>query len=372
MKERMRTDATLYAGIAWSAAGYEAEIVDGDGRAVTPPVRFGAARTDEMIAYLRGVDRVVAVVDSTNGVLDGRLMAAGLAVRRADPWLLPERPAFGSVPAGALARAACRNPSLLAPLERGRGTQTGREAELDRWIAASAADDEALTASGRCLAHGPRDRREIALTFDDGPLPPYTGQILDILERYGVPATFFCVGMNSGPHAEDLARMREQGHGLGNHTWSHPFLPELSRPQLAEQIDRTQEAIALAGGGRAPTLMRPPYGSRTPAVLGWLAELVRTTVLWDVAPDDWAMPGAEAIARSVLDGARPGSIVLLHDGGGDRAQTVAALPPIIEGLLARGFRFVLVEDMVPAAGHADRREQARSGARRALANYGKL
>jgi peptidoglycan/xylan/chitin deacetylase (PgdA/CDA1 family) len=364
MRSRMGTNAMVYSGIAWNAGGYEVEIVDENGRAVTAPLRFAAARTDEMIAYLRGVDRLVAVVDSTNGVLDGRLMAAGLPVRRADPWLLPERPAFGSVPAGALARAASRHPSLLAPLERGRGTQTGREDELDRWIAASAADDEALTAAGRCLSHGPRDRREVALTFDDGPLPPYTGQILDVLERYGAPATFFCVGMNAGPHAEELARMREQGHGLGNHTWSHPFLPELSRPQLAEQIDRTQEAIAAAGGGPAPTLMRPPYGSRTPTVLGWLAGLVRTTVLWDVAPDDWAMPGAEVIAQGVLHRARPGSIVLLHDGGGDRAQTVAALPPIIEGLLARGFRFVLVEDLLPAARHGRAgREDARSGAR---------
>jgi peptidoglycan/xylan/chitin deacetylase (PgdA/CDA1 family) len=150
--------------------------------------------------------------------------------------------------------------------------------------------------------------------------------------------------------ADELARMREQGHAIGNHTWSHPFLPELSRPQLAEQIDRTADVIADASGGAAPRLFRPPYGSRTPEVMGWLAELDVTTVLWDVAPDDWALRSADDIARDVLADVRPGSVVLLHDGGGDRAPTAASLPPIIEGLLDRGYEFVRADDMVERAG----------------------
>ncbi|MEV5957059.1 polysaccharide deacetylase family protein [Streptomyces sp. NPDC051987] len=344
----------LYAGIAWDAGGYEIEVVDGAGRSVAPRARFGADRVTELATYIKGWDREqpVVVVESTNGILDGRLMAAGLTVFRADAHLLPPRPRFGSVPAGVVARAARRTPGALARLERSRGTQTGRESELAGWIASTTAEVAASTAAGLLVSHGARDRKEIALTFDDGPQPGNTERILDVLESYGVPATFFCVGMNARAHPDILARMREQGHGFGNHTWSHPFLPELTRPQLAEQIERTQEAVAEASGGPAPTLFRPPYGARTPEVLGWLAETGLTTTLWDVVPDDWSMPGADTVARIVLDQARPGSVVLLHDGGGDRSQTVGALPVVIEGLLARGYRFTLVEEMTPRAGVA--------------------
>lgn len=340
---------TLYAGVSWSGTGYHVEVLDAAGRPALPPARFAPGRSGEMIAYLRAVDQpLVAVVESTNGILDGRMMAAGLTVYRADPPALPERPLFGSVPAADLAHAARRDLGRLTRLERRRGTQTGREGDLDTWVASSTAEVAAAVREGRCLSNGTRDQPLVALTFDDGPLPPYTDQVMDVLERYGVPATFFCVGLNARAYPEDLARMREQGHALGNHTWSHPMLPELTHPQLTEQLDRTDEAIARASGGGAPTLFRPPYGARTPQVMGWLAETDRTITLWDVAPDDWTMPGADAIARIVLDQVRPGSVVLLHDGGGDRSQTVAALPPVIEGLLARDYRFVRVDELLPA------------------------
>lgn len=336
----------LYAGISWDGDGYEVDVVDKAGRPAVAPVRFGADRVPELIAHLRELRGrpLVTVVESTNGILDGRMMAAGLTVHRADPQLLPVRPGFGSVPAVEIAGAAARTPSALARLERSRGTQTGREPELEAWIAGAAAETAELTAAGRCLSHRDRDRKEIALTFDDGPQPENTGRVLDVLERYGVPATFFCVGMNARAHPDLLVRMREQGHGFGNHTWSHPFLPELTRPQLKEQIERTQEAVAEAAGVAAPTLFRPPYGARTPQVLDWLAESGLRIALWDVVPDDWSMPGAGTVADIILDQARPGSVVLLHDGGGDRTQTVEALPAVIEGLLDRGYRFTLVDD----------------------------
>jgi peptidoglycan/xylan/chitin deacetylase (PgdA/CDA1 family) len=340
---------THYVGVAWDAAGYRIEVVDRSGSAATSPRSFEPTRTDEMIAYMLSLgEQPVAVVESTNGILDGRMMAAGLTVYRADPELLPKRPKFGSVPAGILARAAHRDLPALTRLERRRGTQTGREAWLDAIIASSATATDHLTKIGRCLSNGRRDRPEVALTFDDGPLAPYTGQILDVLDRYRVPATFFCVGMNVGADAEDLSRMLTSGHAIANHTWSHPFLPELSKPQLVEQIDRTQQAVAKVTGGVVPKLFRPPYGSRTPQVLTWLAEVAPTAVLWDVAPDDWTMPGTDVIADTVLEHVQNGSIVLLHDGGGDRSQTVAALPMIIEGLLARDFSLVLVDDLKTA------------------------
>jgi peptidoglycan/xylan/chitin deacetylase (PgdA/CDA1 family) len=163
-----------------------------------------------------------------------------------------------------------------------------------------------------------------------------------------VCATFFCVGLNAGARGEDLQRMAERGHGIGNHTWSHPFLPDLSEIQLAEQIGRTAETIEAATGA-APTYFRPPYGSRTPAVLRSLTGLGTKVALWDVDTEDWAMPGPEVIARTVLRRTGPGSIVLMHDGGGDRSHTVAALPVIIEGLLARGLEFVRVEELTTPA-----------------------
>jgi peptidoglycan/xylan/chitin deacetylase (PgdA/CDA1 family) len=344
----------LYAGVAWAASGYEVAVLGDDGLQVTPLVRFGAGQAGDITGYLCGIDRpprqcLVTVVESTNGVLDGRMLIAGLAVYRADPWVLPERPAFGSVPARALADAARRDLRALARLEVRGGSLTGRQDEFNTGLDRSAARLDALTAAGRCISYGRREQPGIALTFDDGPNPPYTGRILDILDRYRVPATFFCVGLHAGAHGGAIARMAAAGHGLGNHTWSHPFLPDLSRDQLAEQISRTDEAVARAAGSYLPGLFRPPYGSRTPDVLDWLGERDSTIVLWDVDPSDWAMPGSDVIARRVLEQAGPGAIVLMHDGGGDRSQTVAALPVVIEGLLARGFQFVLVDDLLAPA-----------------------
>ncbi|WP_405431245.1 polysaccharide deacetylase family protein [Micromonospora sp. NBC_00617] len=335
-----------YAAVAWGADGYQVAVVDEHGRQPVELVLFGRGRLAALVAYVR-TTAGSAVVDSTNGIVDGQLMAAGLPVYRADPHVLPPRPGFGSVPAIDIARAAQRDLSALTRLERHRGTQTGREDELAAVIARSEPALAAATAAGRCLSHGDRARPEVALTFDDGPQPPYTGQVLDVLERYGVPATFFSVGLHAGGHPDELVRMREQGHQVGNHTWSHPFLQELSRTELADQVQRAGEAVATASGGPVPSCFRPPYGSRTPQVIGWLRELDPTVVLWDAEAEDWAMPGADVIARRILDRARPGSVILLHDGGGDRSQTVAALPPIIEGLLARGYRFVPVEALTP-------------------------
>jgi peptidoglycan/xylan/chitin deacetylase (PgdA/CDA1 family) len=341
----------LYAGVSWTADGYELAIVHEDGREIVPTTRYAPRRGGELIADLaRTGEQLAVVVESTNGTIDGRMMAAGIEVYRADPQLLPERPVFGSVPAAELARTGRRDPRALARLERDRGTQTG----LEDWLAAdidrSADAERALTSAGRCLRHGPRAGGSVALTFDDGPLPPYTNEILRVLARYEVPATFFCIGLNALAHPDEVRRIHEQGHSLGNHTWSHPFLPQLSRPQLAEQLDRTAEQLAVTA--EAPRFFRPPYGSRTPEVLGWLREFDTTTVLWDVAPDDWAMPGAEAISSRVVDETTDGSIILLHDGGGDRSQTVAALPLIIESLLARGFRFVRVDELANPGGDA--------------------
>ncbi|WAL70649.1 polysaccharide deacetylase family protein [Kitasatospora sp. YST-16] len=175
----------------------------------------------------------------------------------------------------------------------------------------------------------------VALTFDDGPHPPYTGQILDVLDRYPVSATFFCVGLHSLAHRAELERMAAAGHQIANHTWSHPYLPDLSRTELLAQLAHTDEAVAKAvGSDTGPLMFRPPYGGRTPEVLCWIGESGAAVAPWAIEPCDWSMPGAAAITRAVLDQARPGALVLLHNGGGDRSQTVAALPAVIEALAA--------------------------------------
>ncbi len=351
-----------YAGIAWTVAGFEVAVLDEGGTLVRPVARFSPGQGADLTRYLAGRaagpgqpagraagpgQPLVAVLDSTNGVLDNLLRAAGLPVYRADPWLLPGRPLLGSVPARALADAARRDLTALSRLTAQGGTLTGRSAEHRAGIAGSRAEATALAGAGRLARHGHRAVPEVALTFDDGPNPPYTGQILGILARYQVPATFFCVGLQASAHPADIARMAAAGHGLGNHTWSHPFLPDLSRAQLAEQLDRTDEAVTRAAGG-GPGLFRPPYGSRSADVLRWLGERGTPVVLWDVDPSDWARPGAALIAGRVLLHTRPGSIILMHDGGGDRSPTVAALALVIEGLLDRGFRFTRADQLLAA------------------------
>ncbi len=350
---RMAEGTRRYAGIAWTAAGFEVAVLDAAGRPVRPLARFGPGQAAGLTQYLSGLapdpgQPVAAVLDSTNGMLDGALVAAGLPVYRADPWQLPGRPLLGSVPAGALAEAGRQDLAALSRLTARHGTLAGRGAEQRAGRARSQLQATALAGAGWLARHGRREVADVALTFDDGPNPPYTGQILGILDRYQVPATFFCVGLPASAHAADIARMAADGHGLGNHTWSHPFLPDLSQDQLAEQLDRTDEVIARAAGQR-PGLFRPPYGSRSPDVLRWLGGRPAPVVLWDVDPSDWARPGAAVIAGRVLLRARPGTIILLHDGGGDRSQTVAALPLVIEGLLDRGFRFTRAADLLAAA-----------------------
>jgi peptidoglycan-N-acetylglucosamine deacetylase len=344
----------LFAGIAWSGSGFDVAFRDAASAPAGAPVHFPAGQVGALTRFLRDRARaaqsgLTCVVDSTNGMVDSGLLAAGLPVLRADPWTLPDRPALGSVPADTLARTAAAHPADLTPLLLESGSLTGRSADHERSSRESDAGLAALTAAGRCLTSGPRDEHApvVALTFDDGPNPPVTDRVLDVLDRYGVPATFFCVGLHAGGHRESLARMAEAGHGLGNHTWSHPFLPDLSPHELLVQLKRTDEVIEDVTGARRVRLFRPPYGSRNRDVVSLLGrEGGPTVALWDVDPSDWAMPGAPTIARRVLDQVRPGSIVLMHDGGGDRSQTAEALPAVIEGLLERGYGFVRVEDMV--------------------------
>lgn len=176
----------------------------------------------------------------------------------------------------------------------------------------------------------------VALTFDDGPDPRFTPAVLDILERYGVGATFFVTGEGASAYPWLVRAIVERGSVIGSHTWSHADLTRLPASRWATEIDGTT-ALLEDLTGRKLRCLRPPYGARNADTVRALGARGLGTAMWSVDPSDYLRPGAGVIAQRVLAATRPGSIITLHDGGADRSQTVAALPAIIEGLRAAGY-----------------------------------
>lgn len=182
--------------------------------------------------------------------------------------------------------------------------------------------------------------REIALTFDDGP-GPYTPAILRILRRSHVPATFFEVGVLERYFHASTQAIVSAGDVIGDHTEAHAAMTRLSAHDQQRQL--LEDASVLGRYGAAfPRLFRPPYGMFNAATLAQLRRYRMLMVLWTVDSNDYRRPGVKAIVRSALSGARSGAIILLHDAGGNRDQTVVALPKIIAALRARGFTLVTV------------------------------
>lgn len=195
------------------------------------------------------------------------------------------------------------------------------------------------------LASGNTGLSEIALTFDDGPNPGYTPQVLAILQQYRVKATFFDVGYLVAAYPNLVRQEYKAGHIVGNHTWTHTNLTLLSASQILSQLNSTSNEIQATIGVR-PGFFRPPYGLYNYQVLAQANYLGVTTVMWDNNPTDWTRPGADIIVNRVLRVAHNGTVILLHDGGGNRSQTVAALPIIITTLEQRGFQFVTIQQLV--------------------------
>jgi peptidoglycan-N-acetylglucosamine deacetylase len=182
----------------------------------------------------------------------------------------------------------------------------------------------------------------VALTFDDGPSPTYTPQVLDILAEHDVPATFCLVGTNAIAHPELVQEIVDGGHTLCNHTVTHDMnLPNRDVEQIRREIAGAQDAIAAAVPGTEVPFYRAPGGAFAPNVQAVAMEYQLESLGWSLDPRDWAAPGAEAIRAAVVDGVIPGSIVLLHDGGGDQSGTVAALEGIIVALREAGYEFVV-------------------------------
>ncbi|MFF4578427.1 polysaccharide deacetylase family protein [Streptomyces sp. NPDC001373] len=182
--------------------------------------------------------------------------------------------------------------------------------------------------------------RAMVLTFDDGPDPRYTPSILDTLARYGVRAMFFVCGEMATDNRDLLRRMAAEGHVIGNHTWTHPLIPKLGRSALEQEIGRTSEVVEQAVG-QPPQWFRAPYGAWNRAAFEIGADLGMEPLAWTVDSLDWTEPGTTSIVSRVLDGAAPNVIVLNHDAGGNRSQSVRALETYLPQLLARGYRMTL-------------------------------
>jgi peptidoglycan-N-acetylglucosamine deacetylase len=181
---------------------------------------------------------------------------------------------------------------------------------------------------------------EVALTFDDGP-GPYTRRVVRALDRYRVRATFFAIGEEERWFSAGTKLELRSGDVIGDHTETHPMMASLPSHQQYEQVLEQIAHIELLDGPR-PRLFRPPYGSFDAKTFRVLHKLGLLMVLWSTDTSDYALPGAAAIVKRALAGAHPGAIILMHDGGGDRSETVAALPAIISGLRRKGLHPVTI------------------------------
>ena len=186
----------------------------------------------------------------------------------------------------------------------------------------------------------------IAMTFDDGPSATNTPKLLDMAAKRQIKLTFFLIGQCVEQNPAILRREIAEGHEIGNHTWSHPDLAKLPDEEVRAQLQRTEDIIVQTVGIK-PKLMRPPYGALTKRQRQWIyRDFGYKIILWDVDPVDWKRPGSNVVARRIIAGARPGSIILSHD---IHPGTIAAMPEVFDTLLAKGFKFLTVSELISHA-----------------------
>ncbi|MBV8375869.1 MAG: polysaccharide deacetylase family protein [Verrucomicrobia bacterium] len=210
------------------------------------------------------------------------------------------------------------------------------------------------------------DQPYIAMTFDDGPSAENTPRLLEMLRERDIKATFFLIGQNAAANPDLVRRILAEGNEIGNHSWTHPQLSKLSDDRVTAEITKTQDAIKQASGF-TPTLLRPPYGAITPRQRTWIeSQFGLNIILWSVDPFDWKRPGASVITQRILTQVRPGAIILSHD---IHKQTVDAMPATLDGLIAKGYKFATVSQLIamnkpkppPAQMAGDQRPEARKG-----------
>jgi len=183
----------------------------------------------------------------------------------------------------------------------------------------------------------------IAMTFDDGPHATNTPRLLELAAKRHIKLTFFVLGECVAQNPTILQREVAEGHEIANHSWSHPNLAKLSEDAVHSELQRTEEIMVKTAGVK-PTLMRPPYGELTkPQRIFVNHDFGYKVILWDVDPLDWKRPGPAIVARRIIAGARPGSIILSHD---IHPPTIEAMPQVFDELLAKGFKFVTVSELL--------------------------
>jgi peptidoglycan-N-acetylglucosamine deacetylase len=203
---------------------------------------------------------------------------------------------------------------------------------------------------GRTFTGLPRDTKQIALTYDDGPNDPHTQRLLDVLARHDVHATFFLVGRYAHQRPDIAHAVSAAGHVIGNHTFTHPLLTLKSAVDVRKELTDCRAALQDAVGEHS-NLFRPPFGGRRPAVLRIVRELGLRPVMWNVTGYDWNAPPAAAIEQKVARQLRGGDVILLHDGGhkqmgADRSQTVIATDHLIARYKSEGYEFVTIPQMM--------------------------
>lgn len=200
---------------------------------------------------------------------------------------------------------------------------------------------------GELVARMDRADAVVALTFDDGPTPQYTEEVLALLAARDVKATFFVTGREAETNFAQTSQIVAAGHELGNHSYSHPSLLLKSPARIRDEIERT-DAVIRRTGQQSPIYFRPPFGKKLFILPWYLAQTERTTIMWDVEPESYAEVAQKAnlIAAHVLERVQPGSIVLLHLMYDSRVESRKALPLIIDGLRARGYQFVTISELL--------------------------
>ncbi|WP_062203534.1 polysaccharide deacetylase family protein [Demequina salsinemoris] len=216
------------------------------------------------------------------------------------------------------------------------GTAESEDANSEGAKSEGAKSEAATTTDTDCSVE-----KCLALTFDDGPVDG-TAELLDVLAERGAKATFFVVGKNASQHPDIVKRMVAEGHAVGNHSWSHADLTDLSDKQLAREITRTSDRIEQITGVR-PTVLRPPYGATGPRVAAVAEDEGLAQILWDVDPADWKVRDAGKVTKRVVKDAHPGAIVLSHD---IHESTRDAYAKIIDKLLAQGYTLVTIPDLL--------------------------
>lgn len=187
------------------------------------------------------------------------------------------------------------------------------------------------------------NQKILAMTFDDGPHPSLTPRLLDILKERNIKCTFFLIGKQVRMYPQIVRRMIAEGHEIGNHTWTHCSLTSRSDDQIRKELQQSADAVREVAGVM-PQLIRPPYGAINQRVKELMfAEFGYTTIMWSVDPQDWRRPGVAAVTSRLVNGARPGAIMLAHD---IHPPTITAMPAMFDQLIAQGYQFVTVSQLL--------------------------